>query len=51
MGCEFDALVSLLYGLTEEQVQHVFATFHRGWDYQERLGAVLEHYSNWKGAA
>ncbi len=48
---ELDALVSLLYGLTEDQVQHVFATFHRGWDYQERLGAVLEHYSNWKGAA
>lgn len=48
---ELDALVSLLYGLTEDQVQHVFATFHRGWDYQERLGAVLEHYANWKGAA
>jgi hypothetical protein len=48
---ELDALVSLLYGLTEDQVQHVFATFHRGWDYQERLDAVLEHYAKWKGAA
>jgi hypothetical protein len=48
---ELDALVSLLYGLTEEQVRHVFATFHRGWDYQERLDAVLEHYANWKGSA
>ena len=48
---ELDALVSLLYGLTEEQVRHIFATFHRGWDYQERLDAVLEHYATWKGAA
>jgi hypothetical protein len=48
---ELDALVSLLYGLTEEQVRHIFATFHRGWNYQERLDAVLEHYANWKGAA
>lgn len=48
---ELDALVSLLYGLTEEQVRHVFTTFHRGWDYQEQLGAVLEHYANWEGAA
>lgn len=48
---ELDALVSLLYGLTEDQVQHVFATFHRGWDHHERLGAVLKHYSNWKAVA
>ena len=48
---ELDALVSLLYGLTEEQVRHVFATFHRGWDYQERLDAVLAYYAMWKEAA
>lgn len=45
---ELDALVSLLYGLSEEQVEHVFATFHRGWDYQPRLNAVLKHYAAWK---
>ncbi|MGR0319449.1 Eco57I restriction-modification methylase domain-containing protein [Agromyces sp. ZXT2-3] len=45
---ELDALVSLLYELTEEQVRHVFATFHRGWDYQPRLDAVLEYYAAWK---
>lgn len=45
---ELDALVSLLYGLSEEQVEHVFATFHRGWDYQPRLNAVLKHYAEWK---
>lgn len=48
LTAELDALVSLLYGLTEEQVEHVFATFHRGWDYKPRLDAVLKHYANWK---
>jgi hypothetical protein len=48
---ELDALVSLLYGLSEEQVRHVFATFHRGWHYRERLDGVLAHYANWKGVA
>lgn len=46
---ELDALVSLLYGLTEDQVEHVFATFHRGWNYGPRLEAVLQHYAAWKG--
>lgn len=49
--CELDALVSLLYGLTEDQVEHVFATFHRGWDYQPRLDSVLQHYADWKDKA
>jgi len=48
---ELDALVSLLYGLTEDQVEHMFATFHRGWDYEPRLDAVLKHYRTWKGKA
>lgn len=48
---ELDALVALLYGLTEEQVRQMFATFQRGWNYQERIDAVLEHYASWKGAA
>ena len=48
---ELDALVSLLYGLTEDQVEHVFATFHKGWDYEPRLDAVLKHYRAWKGKA
>lgn len=48
---ELDALVCLLFGLTEDQVEHVFATFHRGWNYQSRLEAVLEHYAHWKGQA
>lgn len=51
MIAELDALVALLYGLSREQVEHVFATFHRGWNYDERLAAVLEHYDIWKDAA
>jgi hypothetical protein len=45
---ELDALVSLLYGLGEDQVEHVFATFHRGWNYQARLNTVLKHFRSWK---
>lgn len=48
---ELDALVSLQYGLTEDQVEHVFATFHRGWNYEPRLKVVLKHYRQWKGNA
>lgn len=48
---ELDALVSLLYGLSEKQVEHVFATFHRGWDYKSRLEAVMKHYAAGKGKA
>ena len=48
---ELDALVSLLYGLSENQVEHVFETFHRGWDYQPRLDAVLKHYRVWRDKA
>lgn len=46
---ELDALVGLLYGLTADQLEHVFATFHRGWDYEERMSAAIGHHSNWKG--
>lgn len=46
---ELDALVCLLYGLTHEDIRHVFATFHRGWDFEARLKRVLEHCLKWKG--
>ena len=48
---EIDALASLQYGLSEDQVEHVYATFHRGWDYSARLEAALKHYRDWKGRA
>lgn len=44
LEAELDALVSHLYGLTREHVEHVFRTFHRGWDYQTRLTKVLAQF-------
>ena len=29
---ELDAVVALLYGLTEPQLRHIFETFHEGWE-------------------
>ena len=40
---ELDAAVSLLYGLSDRDVRHIFETFHVGWDHEERLRAVLKH--------
>ena len=48
---ELDAVVAHLYGLSEEQLVHVFETFHVGWDYQDRLNATLKHFADWKGKA
>lgn len=48
---ELDALVSLLYGLNEQQVVHIFETFHRGWNYQPRLSRVLDYFAQWKDKA
>ena len=44
---ELDALVSLLYALSRDQVEQVFASFHRGWDYRPRLAMVLEFFDEW----
>jgi hypothetical protein len=41
---ENDALVAHMYGLTRTQLEHVFKTFHRGWDYAPRLENVLSYY-------
>ncbi len=41
---ELDALVAHLYGLSRTQLEHVFKTFHRGWDYSSRLAQVLSFY-------
>jgi hypothetical protein len=45
---EVDALAFLLFGLDESEIQHVFETFHRGWDFEQRFEAVLSHYRHWK---
>ncbi len=44
-----DALVATAYGFTREHVQLIFTTFHRGWDYQSRLDAVLAHFDRIEG--
>jgi hypothetical protein len=44
---ELDAVVALLYELDPSDVEHMFATFHRGWDYQPRLAAATAHYDRW----
>ena len=45
---ELDAVVAHLYNLKEHHVTHIFETFHVGWDYQDRLNAVMGHYNTWK---
>lgn len=51
LEAELDALVSLLYDLDREEVEHVFETFHRGWNYEPHLAAVLSHFDSWKNKA
>ncbi|MDE2722627.1 MAG: hypothetical protein OXI59_04550 [Gemmatimonadota bacterium] len=46
---ELDAAVAHLYGLSEPQLVHIYETFHEGWDYQERLDGVLQHFHAWRG--
>lgn len=48
---ELDAVVARLYGLSESQLVHIFETFHKGWDYEERLRATLKHFAGWKRQA
>jgi hypothetical protein len=48
---ELDAVVALLYDLTHLDVEHVFETFHRGWNHKPRLAAVLTHFDAWKTKA
>lgn len=44
---ELDAVVGHLYGLSRDDMVHIFETFHRGWDYHARLEAVLAHFDRW----
>ena len=41
---ELDALVAHLYGLSKSQLEHVFKSFHQGWNYSSRLAQVLAFY-------
>ena len=44
---ELDAVVAHLYGLTEEQLRHIFETFHEGREYRQRLDSVVSHFRAW----
>ena len=39
---KIDGLVASLYGLNLEQTSHLFSTFHKGWNYEDRLKKTLE---------
>jgi hypothetical protein len=45
---ELDAVVAHLYGLSADQLTHIFETFHEGWDYKPRLTEVMRHYEDCK---
>ena len=48
LTAELDALVGLLYGLERDQMVRIFETFHRGWDYTERLELALKYFDTWE---
>lgn len=45
---ELDAVVALVYGLNQNQLRHIFETFHEGWDFQNRWEETLKHFKAWK---
>jgi hypothetical protein len=45
---ELDALVALLYELNRDDLTQIFATFHRGWQYQEALQRVIHYFESWE---
>ncbi len=40
---ELDALVASAYGLEEKHLHHIFRTFHKTWDYTQRLADAIEY--------
>jgi hypothetical protein len=45
---ELDAVVAHLYKLSENQLVHIFETFHEGWDFRERLQPTLVYFRHWE---
>lgn len=41
---ELDAVVAHLYKLSENDVEHIFETFHKGWQFESRLEATMKFY-------
>ena len=44
---ELDGLVAVSYGLSRDQLEHIFATFHRGWDPGVRAERALTAFDEW----
>ena len=44
---EIDALVARLYGLSATQLEHIFFTFHRGWNFSERMDKTMNFFQEW----
>jgi hypothetical protein len=51
MIAELDGAVAHLYDLNEQDLAHIFETFHEGWDYQARLDRTLAHFRALKSLA
>jgi hypothetical protein len=45
---ENDALVAILFGLTEDEVAYIFDNFHRGWDVKDRKLRTLKYFNTFK---
>lgn len=43
MMAELDACIARLYGLDEQQIRDLYATFHPTWDHKPWIEKVLEH--------
>lgn len=39
-----------LYGLSEDQLRHIFEAFHEGWDCEPRFEAVRKHFLRWQSS-
>ena len=46
---QVDAVSALLYGLSEQELETVFETFHEGWDWKPGHARVLAKYRLLKG--
>lgn len=41
---QVDAVAAILYGLSEQELETVFETFHEGWDWKPDHARVLAKY-------
>jgi hypothetical protein len=44
LEAKIDALSSYLYGLSEDDLLHIYKTHRKGWTYHERSSAAIQHF-------